>query len=94
VLMQATRGEYFGRQAFGTIMGFMSLVLMVGTISGPLFAGYVYDVAGSYRFAFTVFAGVSLVALVLILGAKPPAIPVGREAGEGRPLPVHPDNSY
>jgi MFS family permease len=91
VLMQATRGEYFGRQAFGTIMGFMSLVLMVGTISGPLFAGYVYDVAGSYRFAFMVFAALCLIALALILAAKPPAIPEGREAGERL---VHSDNSY
>ena len=50
--MQAMRAEYFGGKAFGTIMGFSSLVVMFGMILGPLFAGFVYDVTGSYRGAF------------------------------------------
>ncbi len=79
VLMQSIRGDYFGRAAYGTIMGFMGMVLAVGTISGPWFAGYVHDVTGSYRFAFSAFAIVSLIALVLMLGAKPPPTPNCKE---------------
>lgn len=71
-LMQATRGEYFGRKAFGTIMGFMAMIIMIGTIAGPLFAGYVWDITGSYRFAFFIFAVALVVAVGLILAAKPP----------------------
>lgn len=71
-LMQLIRAEYFGRKAFGTIMGFMAMVIMLGTIAGPLFAGYVWDITGSYRFAFTVFAIAAIIAVGLILSAKPP----------------------
>ena len=71
-LMQAIRGEYFGRQAFGTIMGFMSMFIMLGTMAGPLFAGYVWDITGSYRLAFLVFAMVSVVAIGLISVTRPP----------------------
>jgi MFS family permease len=71
-LMQAIRGEYFGRIAFGTIMGFMAMIIMVGTIIGPLFAGYVWDITGSYYQAFIVFAGALVAAIGLVLWAKPP----------------------
>jgi len=71
-LMQAIRGEYFGRQAFGTIMGFMATVIMLGTIAGPLFAGYVWDITNSYRFAFLVFAAAMAIAIVLILVTRRP----------------------
>ena len=71
-LMQATRGEYFGRAAFGTIMGFMSMVIMLGTMTGPVLAGYVWDVTGSYRLAFLTFAAATVLAMGLILTAKPP----------------------
>ncbi|MFC2022289.1 MFS transporter [Chloroflexota bacterium] len=71
-LMQAIRGEYFGRRAFGTIMGFMAMVIMLGTITGPIFAGYVWDITGSYRLAFLTFAVATVVAMGLILGVKPP----------------------
>jgi len=71
-LMQSIRGEYFGRKAFGTIMGFMGVVTMFGTVAGPLFAGYVWDMTGRYDFAFLVFAGAIMISLVLTLLAKRP----------------------
>jgi cyanate permease len=45
---------------------------MVGTIIGPLFAGYVWDITGSYYQAFIVFAGALVAAIGLVLWAKPP----------------------
>ncbi len=71
-LMQTIRGEYFGRRAFGTIMGFMGMVMILGTVAGPLFAGYAWDITGSYNLAFMVFAGTMAVAVGLVLLAKPP----------------------
>ena len=40
-MMQAIRADYFGRRAFGSIMGASSLLVMLGTITGPLVAGYI-----------------------------------------------------
>ena len=74
--MQAMRAEYFGGKAFGTIMGFSSLVVMFGMILGPLFAGFVYDVTGSYRGAFMVLSGAALVGAVFFWLAVRPAPPV------------------
>ena len=54
-LLMAYRGELFGRKRFATISGLMSPFRTIGSVAGPIFAGYVYDVTGSYRFAFLVF---------------------------------------
>ena len=72
--MYAIRGEYFGRQYFGTIMGFMDLVQMFGAVLGPVFAGWVFDVTGSYQLAFVVFAIASALATVLMLIARRPVL--------------------
>ena len=52
--MVALRADYFGVSSFGTIMGFSSLIVMLGMSIGPIFAGYLYDIQGSYTVAFTV----------------------------------------
>ena len=81
--MQAMRAEYFGGKAFGTIMGFSSLVIMFGMILGPLFAGFVYDVTGSYRGAFMVLSGAAVVGAAFFWLAVRPALPVAE--GEAAP---------
>lgn len=74
-LIPAIQGEYFGRKWFGTIRGMMTPITLISGVLGPVFAGTVFDVTGSYRPAFTVLAGSILLALVLVLTAKPPKIP-------------------
>ncbi len=64
--MLVLRGRYFGRRSFATIGGFMAPVLTLGTITGPIYAGWLYDTSGSYRVAFMSFASLMLVALVLL----------------------------
>jgi len=59
----AMRGEYFGRKAFATIAGIMQSFMVIPTVIGPIFAGYVYDVTGSYHNAFMLFV------LLYLLGA-------------------------
>jgi MFS family permease len=54
-LLMAFRGELFGRERFATISGVMAPFRMIGNVVGPVFAGYMFDVTGSYRVAFLVF---------------------------------------
>ncbi len=55
-LMVALRADYFGPSSFGTIMGFSSLIVMLGMSTGPIFAGYMADIYGNYEIGFTVLA--------------------------------------
>jgi MFS family permease len=74
ILMNAIRGEYFGRRYFGTIMGYMDLFQVFGNVLGPVFAGLVYDATESYRIAFITFAVVAGVATILILIVRRPVL--------------------
>lgn len=56
-VISAMRGDYFGRRAFATIGGAMGPITTSGTVVGPLFAGYMFDVTGTYRTAMLIFAG-------------------------------------
>lgn len=75
-LMYAIRGEFFGRQHFGTISGFMDFAQMWGIVLGPTFAGWIFDVTGSYGVAFTSFAIASAIATILVLFTQRPTIEV------------------
>ena len=74
-LIPAIQAEYFGRKWFGTIRGMMTPITLISGVIGPVFAGSVRDVTGSYRLAFTVLAFSILLALMLILTARPPKTP-------------------
>ncbi len=79
-LSTAIRGEYFGRKAFGTIMG-LSMVPTSGfMVAGTLFAGAVFDARGSYFLAFIVQAAVASLGGFLLLIAKKPTLPASVEA--------------
>ncbi len=58
--------EYFGRRSFGTIMGFVSGVMMVGNISGAPLAGWIYDTWGTYRGAWLAYGAVTLLGAFLV----------------------------
>jgi MFS family permease len=58
--------EYFGRRSFGTIMGFMSGVMMVGNITGAPLAGWIYDTWGTYRGAWLAYGAVTLLGAFLV----------------------------
>jgi MFS family permease len=63
--------NYFGRGSLGVIKGFSAPFRMISPM-GPLFAGFVYDVSGSYQTAFITFVGVAFVMLFSMLAATPP----------------------
>ncbi len=58
--------EYFGRRSFGTIHGFIMGVAVLGHLSGPPLAGWVFDTWSSYQGIWLVFAVLALCSLVLI----------------------------
>lgn len=72
VVMNAVRGAYFGRRAFGTITGMMDFVQMFGLVLGPVFAGLVFDTTQSYYIAFITFAVVTAIAGILMLFLRAP----------------------
>jgi len=77
--------EYFGRSNFGTIFGLIVGINAVGAIAGPPLAGWVYDTWGSYQGVWLGYAGVAVVASLLIAGASrvPLAPESDSEAGKG-----------
>lgn len=74
-LMSAIRADYFGSTEFGKIMGYTSVVLMFGMVGGPLLAGILADVTGSYRIGFTILAILAATGSALFALALPPAPP-------------------
>ncbi len=81
-LMQAIRADYFGATSFGQIMGFSSLIVMFGTVGGPLVAGVLADQTGSYRTGFTILALMAGAGLTFFVLATPPPPPDGNAGTE------------
>ena len=71
-LRPALQADYFGTRSFGTIMGLMASVSMIGGLFSPVLAGWMFDVTGSYRQAWQLFSLITLPSVILILLAKPP----------------------
>ena len=67
----ALRGEYFGTASFAKIQGFMAPITMLGSMSGPIVAGHLYDVTGTYRISFLVTALLQFLGAATIYFARP-----------------------
>ncbi len=72
-LMVALRADYFGTTSFGTILGFSTLVAMLGMSGGPLLVGYLADVSGNYQSGFTLLAGLAVLGSLFFVAATQPA---------------------
>lgn len=70
--MPAIKGDYFGRRSFGTILGLSGMVQMAGSMLGPVYAAYIFDVTGSYRIAFLSFAALLLISAALFASLQRP----------------------
>lgn len=58
--------EHFGRGRFGTIFGFLMGVLALGSMAGPVMAGWIFDVWKSYHYAWIIFTGVNIISILLL----------------------------
>jgi MFS family permease len=71
-LLLVMTGRYFGRKAFGIIIGSSLAVRAPLSLVAPVFAGWVCDQTGSYNKAFFVFTALSVLATILLCFTKPP----------------------
>jgi sugar phosphate permease len=68
----AFQAESFGLRAFGALQGLAFTVSTLGSVAGPIFAGWVHDSTDTYRNAFVVLAIASVAAAPAILMAGRP----------------------
>lgn len=78
-LMQAIRADYFGRASFGKIMGFSSMVVMFGMMSGPIIAGLMADRFGNYQLGFTILATLAAFGSIFFILATRPDPPAAEQ---------------
>ena len=74
VLLPVVVGQYFGLVAFGTIMGVVSFAMSIGSSSGAVISGIIYDFFGNYEYALMAYIVLYLVAIFTIfLAGRPKA---------------------
>jgi MFS family permease len=71
VVRGAILREYFGRNAFGKMIGIVMGSASIGGIIGPTLAGWFYDTWGNYRLSWFVLFVLLLAGVALILKIKP-----------------------
>jgi len=72
-VMSPTVAELFGTASHGLLFG---IVLFSGTLGGalgPLMAGHIFDLTGSYRLVFLILTAMAIVGFILITTLRPPA---------------------
>jgi len=74
-LFPAIVGDFFGRLSVGAIFGFVWAIAASAAAFGPLIAGYLYDLTGSYADAFALSAALNVVAACLVLFLRKPRLP-------------------
>ena len=81
-LIMAIRADYFGRSSYATIMGFSSLVIMLGMTGGPILAGNLADRYGNYQLAFLIMALITLFSAgMLFFFVRKPTLPPRLRSG-------------
>jgi len=81
-LFPAATADYFGLKNLGTNYGWVFTAYGVGGIFGPILAGKIYDITGSYSLAFIILAVLLGVAWILTILYKTPKAPETETAGE------------
>ena len=74
-LTNSVTGDYFGRAAYGKILGTQQTISAVMGIIGPLVVGYLADVIGNYRMPFAMLAGIAMISALMFFLVRPPTIP-------------------
>jgi len=63
--------EFFGLRAHGTIVACTGLATMAGGAIGPLVAGLIYDITGSYLLAFGICIAICIIAIIAATSLRP-----------------------
>ncbi len=72
----------FGLRSHGLILAITGSGFTMGAAAGPFVAGYLFDLAGNYRWAFLVCAAINIIGLILTLFLTP----VQSEPGKRIPI--------
>ena len=59
--------EYFGMREHGAIFGTILFFGTIGAAIGPIMAGWIFDVTGSYQYAFLILAVLAAIGLALVV---------------------------
>jgi len=71
VMLPLVVAECFGAAHVARIYGALMLALLPGGVAGPTFAGWVFDVAGSYRPAFAAFVATNALVVAGLSRLRP-----------------------
>jgi MFS family permease len=63
--------EWFGIHSHGTLFGIVVCFGTLGGAAGPLLAGRLFDLSGSYQSTFWILIALAIVAWVLLLSLRP-----------------------
>ena len=63
--------EFFGLSSLGVILGVVTFGWSIGEAVGPVLAGRIFDITGSYQPAFWICAAFSLATVIIILFLRP-----------------------
>jgi len=75
-------GRYFGRKAFGFILGIAVAALAPLGLLAPVFYGWIFDTTGNYNVAFITALALALMAIITTFFIRTPKLP----AAETEPL--------
>jgi MFS family permease len=73
-------GRYFGRKAFGSILGTMIAFLAPMSLFSPVYYGWIFDVNSSYDVAFITAVVMAAIAVVATFMIRPPKPLAGNDA--------------
>jgi MFS family permease len=71
IILSLLPPHLFGLVALGAIIGVQNAVICLGGAIGPVVSGLIFDSTGSYQLSFVVSAGLSLVALAMMILIRP-----------------------
>ncbi|HUB15540.1 MAG TPA: MFS transporter [Acetobacteraceae bacterium] len=69
--------DYYGRRSFGAVRGLALTGQVLAQAVGPVLSGVLRDRTGSYDLSLECFAGLSAVAILAAVVARPPSVGVG-----------------
>ena len=71
-LMPLVIVDAFGLRQFGSIMGMITMPIIIPVFAGPIMAGMIFDSTGSYTVMFQITIGMLIVSAGAFLAKKPP----------------------
>ncbi len=76
-VMSPMVAELFGTGSHGLLFGIVLFSGTLGGAAGPLMAGRLFDLTGSYRLVFLILTAMAVVGLILIITLRPPVKDLG-----------------